>query len=71
MTENCLLEVNQRKVLKAEEVPPFQVNVGDVVNPYKFQFFLDFGSSPGPWVTIGINDTAYSVGYIPHGSEVK
>ena len=65
MANNTVVAINQGKSLVKEESPPFQVNVGDVVNPHKFQLFLDYGDSPGPWITIGFNNTAYSIGYVP------
>ena len=65
MAKNSVVAINQEKTLSKEASPPFQVNVEDVVNPHKFQIFLDYGESPGPWVTLGFNNTAYSIGYVP------
>jgi hypothetical protein len=60
-----VIKINQRKVLVKEPAPTFHLKTEDVRNEHKAQVFLDYGSEPGPWVRIGINDTAYGIGYLP------
>jgi hypothetical protein len=29
------------------------------------KFTLDYGTEPGPWAVIGMNNTAFCIGYLP------
>lgn len=48
-----------------QERPPFRVAIKKTKNPHKAQLFLNYGSEPGPWISVGINDTVYSFGHLP------
>lgn len=32
---------------------------------HSFQIFVDCGGDPGPWLAIGLNDTVYTIGWLP------
>jgi hypothetical protein len=60
-----LVTINTEKALTNKRAPQFQVAVKNIPNPHKAQLFLDYGETPGPWVVIGIGNTAYGFGYLP------
>ena len=60
-----VVSIVREKVLAKSKAPTFQVSVKNTTNPHKAQIFLDYGNTPGPWVSIGFNETVYSVGYLP------
>lgn len=45
--------------------PSFQLTTTHVPNTHKAQATLDYGSKPGPWVSVGINETQIGIGYLP------
>jgi hypothetical protein len=42
-----------------------------VPNNHSFQFYVDYGVTPGPWLKLGINDVEYGIGYLPSSSHQK
>jgi hypothetical protein len=62
---NNVVSIVREKVLAKGKSPTFQVAVKHVSNPHKAQAFLNYGSTPGPWVSVGFNETVYSFGYLP------
>lgn len=35
------------------------------LNQDEFRFYVLYGTQPGPWVKVGINDTEYMFGFLP------
>jgi len=62
---NEIVRVDSDRALVHQKQPTFQVAVKQTKNPHKAQFFVDYGSEPGPWLCIGINSTVYGFGYLP------
>lgn len=63
MSETAVHGVKQQS---ASMEAPFNVISREVVCPYKFQFYVDYGTSQdGPWLKMGLNDTELGIGYLP------
>lgn len=43
----------------------FQVIERRIPNPHSFQFYATYGTQPGPWLAVGINDYEYAIGFLP------
>lgn len=57
----------KRKSEHVTKTEPFDYSLKPVKNRYKFQFFIDYGAKPGPWLAVGIQSTAYAIGWLPKG----
>jgi hypothetical protein len=71
MSDSNVIAVPQPKVVRKSEIATFHVRVVEVKNPHKAQLTLDYGSTPGPWVRVGVNSTIYAAGYLPKESRKK
>ena len=46
-------------------VDNFQLTSFQRDSGHMFQVFVDYGGDPGPWLAIGLNDTVYTIGWLP------
>ena len=51
--------------------PKLTVAQRKIANKNEFQFYVLYGTNPGPWARVGINDTEYMVGYLPSMSTAQ
>jgi hypothetical protein len=64
--ENEIIPVTRPAVPQRADKPPvFKVAIKKTRNPHKAQCFLNYGNEPGPWLSVGINESVYSFGYLP------
>lgn len=54
-----------RKVGPQQAVEGFTCGARQTKSNHAFQLFVDCGGDPGPWVALGINDTVYTLGWVP------
>lgn len=47
------------------DMPRLTVAQRRIANRNEFQFYVLYGTQPGPWVRVGFNDTEYLVGFLP------
>lgn len=47
------------------EAPRLTIAQRRIASQNEFQFYVLYGTQPGPWVKIGLNDTEYLVGFLP------
>jgi hypothetical protein len=45
-------------------VPPIGIE-RKVACPHKFQLYVDYGYTNGPWIAIGVNSIEYAIGWLP------
>ena len=50
----------------------FSVVEREIHCQHKFQFYVDYGSSHnGPWLKVGLNQTEFSMGYLPQQKPLR
>jgi len=54
----------------AQKPLPFSYEMKPVKNRHKLQLFVDYGVNPGPWLAVGVQSTAYAVGWLPKGKRL-
>ena len=54
-----------RQLQLVSELPQLTVAQRRIANTNDFQFYIQYGSEPGPWVKVGVNDTEYLIGFLP------
>ena len=64
MDNTASLVVDQRTATR-RAVDNFSMSAYHEDCGHNFQVFIDCGGDPGPWVAVGINDTVYTIGWLP------
>lgn len=57
--------------LLVPDFPKITVIQRRIQNHNEFQFYVLYGTKPGPWVKVGINNTEYLVGFLPQSPKKR
>jgi hypothetical protein len=65
MVSRQILTLVRNQTLSDKKAPEFQVVVRKRPNPHKLSLTLDWGDAPGAWLSVGVNDTLWGLGFLP------
>lgn len=66
-TQESVMTTRKKNVVEEDAAEGFVARTYDIDNTHGFQFYVDGGVTPGPWLGIGVNSTLYCLGWIPEG----
>lgn len=57
--------IGEKAVKATKESHEFVFKTKTVPCTHAVQLTVDFGIEPGPWIVVGLNETAFCLGYLP------